>query len=235
MGEFGHIVDFCWKNSSNKACLNQALWSNLDSSRGVGPYKSLNIIFNGAELFAVTFPVKYLPSEYEVAKYQQNVTKVPDITTHRFEARNQLFNNEWGDILLASKPYLDTYFSLVTETVFDYPHSFRTEKIWKPVAIGHPFIVASNSGYYRDLHKLGFKTFGHLIDESFDSIDNGLDRIKRITEVVEDLCNQDLPAFITAAQETCKYNQQRMSELRLQVRAEFPQRFENFINERFRI
>ena len=97
--------------------------------------------------------------------------------------------------------------------------------------MGHPTIFASNYGYYRDFHNLGFRTWGHLIDESFDLTENVQDRIDRIALVVKDLCNQDLPSFLQAAEETCKYNQQHLAEMRLQVRKEFPERFFQFINE----
>ena len=188
------------------ALLPNSIWSNLDSVAG---------------------PIQLLDSKYEFDFYQNN----PPIVQSGY-VKYQLFNNEWGEIYLNPLPYLDTYFSLITETVFNYPYTFRTEKLWKPVAIGHPFIVASNCGYYRDLHKLGFRTFGHLIDESFDLVDNNQQRLEHIACVVENLCRQDLSAFITAAQETCKYNQEHLAELRVQVRKEFPQRFINFINER---
>ena len=187
--------------------LDSALWTNLDSAAG---------------------PVKVLPTRYEFDFYQGRQSLVADTGYVKYD----LFNNDWGEIYLNASAYLDTYFSLVTETVFEYPYSFRTEKIWKPIAIGQPFVVASNAGYYRDLHQLGFRTFGHLIDESFDSMDNNQDRLERIAQVVEDLCQQDLASFITAAEETCKYNQQLLAELRPRVRQEFPQRFVNFINER---
>jgi hypothetical protein len=45
-------------------------------------------------------------------------------------------------------------------------------------------------------------------DESFDLIENNQDRLKRLTEIVKDLCQQDLKQFLDACQETCKYNQQ---------------------------
>jgi hypothetical protein len=120
---------------------------------------------------------------------------------------------------------------VVTETVFDYPYSFRTEKIWKPVAMGHPFIAVANLGYYRDLHNLGFKTFGHLIDETFDLIENSQDRVTRIATVVEDLCRQDLTQFLAAAEDICKYNQQHLAHMRGQVRKEFPERFFQFLRQ----
>lgn len=180
-----------------------AVWTNLDSAAG---------------------PVQILPAEYEFDFYR-NAQKLPETGFVKYE----LFNREWGEIYLNSRAYLDTYFSLVTETVFDYPYSFRTEKIWKPVAIGHPFVVASNAGYYRDLHRLGFRTFGHLIDESFDSIDNNHDRLERIAQTVEHLCQEDLAAFIGAAEETCKYNQQHLAELRPKIRQEFPVQFTEYL------
>jgi hypothetical protein len=77
----------------------------------------------------------------------------------------------------------------------------------------------------------GYRTFGHLLDESFDSSENNQTRIERIAAVVEDLCQQDLSAFLAAAEDVCKYNQQRYAEARLEVRKEFPDRFFRFINQ----
>jgi hypothetical protein len=145
-----------------------------------------------------------------------------------------LFGKDWGDIYIEPRAYKDTYFSLVTETVFEYTHSFRTEKLWKSVAMGHPWIVVSNAGFYREMHNLGFQTFGHVIDESFDTIDNDQDRIERISQVVEDLCSQDLASFLEECYTVCKYNQQHLLGCRAQWRKEFPDRFQQFINERFR-
>jgi hypothetical protein len=190
-----------------KHLLSQAIWTNLDNTHGE--------------------PIKLLDSKYEFAFYKNNT----NITGSGF-IKNTLFNNDWGEIYLYAPPYIDTYFSLVTETVFDYPYSFRTGKIWKPITMGHPFIVASGAGYYRDLHQLGFRSFGNLIDESFDSIDNNQDRVERIAQVVEDLCQQDLASFVKECYNTCKYNQQLLAELSPKIRAEFPNRLKKYINER---
>ena len=113
----------------------------------------------------------------------------------------------------------------------NYPYSFRTEKIWKPVVMGHPFIAVANQGYYRDMHHLGFKTFGHVVDESFDLIENNQDRLARIAQVVEDLCQQDLASFLKECYNVCKYNQQHLAEMRLKVRQEFPDRFFDFLQQ----
>lgn len=186
--------------------LDQAIWTNLDE-------------YNG--------PLKRLDPYYEFDFYKDRVA-LP--TTGNY-IKGQLFNGDWGEIYLKAEPYIDTYFSLVSETVCDYPYTFRTEKTWKPIVMGHPFIPAANQNYIRDLHNLGFKTWGHLIDESFDSIENNQERADRIVTIVKDLCQQDLSAFIVSAQDVCKYNQQHYAEMRLRVRKEFPERFFQFLKQ----
>jgi hypothetical protein len=211
--------------------LDQSIWTNLDSRFGPGlmlqENNSLSFMHEGIDLVQRPFPIKYSDPKYEVELYSN---RVGQSTTEGF-VKMDLFNNTWGDIYLRADPYLDTYFSLITETVYLYPYSFRTEKLWKPLSIGHPFIVASGCGYYKDLHNLGFQTFGHLIDESFDQIDNDQLRIERTADIVEDLCRQDLASFLVECQEVCKYNQQHFAELALQTQLEFPERFDQFIKQ----
>jgi len=206
--------------------LDQSLWTCLDAKRARS--RTISFEHNGENLLDTVRPVHYLDPRYEYGNYANNVDRV---TGNGLYVKPALFNNDWGEIYIKPEPYIDTYFSLVTETVFEYPHSFRTEKISKPLAIGHPFIVAANRGYYKDLHDLGFQTFGHVIDESFDLIDDNQKRIERIAQVVEDLCRQDLAKFLEQCYTVCKYNQQHLAEIRLKLRQEFPDRFFQFLKE----
>jgi hypothetical protein len=143
----------------------------------------------------------------------------------------ELFNNLWGEIYLHAPAYRDTYFSLVTETVFYQPWSFRTEKIAKCLYIGHPWICAANCGFYRDLRNMGFRTFDPIIDESFDAIDDPTDRLARIVAVTRDLCSQDMLQFMRAVESICKYNQQHLLEFTAQHKTQFPKHFFQYINE----
>jgi hypothetical protein len=206
--------------------LDQSLWTWLD--RTVGYSMDIKLWHNGKDLIGEPHELKFLPAKYEYATYRDRI----DTTTAAVNyVKYDLFDQQWGEIYLEAAPYIDTYFSVVTETVFDYPYSFRTEKIWKPVAMAHPWIAVANRGYYRDMHNLGFRTFSHLIDESFDQIEHSQDRIERIAQVVEDLCRQDLDQFLCAAEDVCKYNQQHLAHMRVQVRKEFPERFFQFIKK----
>jgi hypothetical protein len=221
--------------------IEQSLWTNLDTDLVLintlpqerwQNYNQLqdakiNYWHNGIDLMHRPINLQLLPKQYECPQFRNNIDTVPDYGN----IKRNLFNGEWGDATVHGHAYRDTYFSLVTETVFSYPYSFRTEKIWKPVAIGHPWIAVANCGFYRDMHKMGFKTFNHVIDESFDTIENNQDRIERIAQVVEDLCQQDLASFYQACQEVCKYNQELYAEYRHRVTREFPEQFFQFINK----
>lgn len=203
--------------------LDQSLWTNLENR--FGSMGQMILWHEGRDLMLTPTEIKTLPAKYEVDRYRAQVDNVSESGF----IKSNLFNQEWGEVYIEPAPYIDTYFSLVTETVFDYAYSFRTEKIWKPIAMGHPWIAVSNAGYYRDLHLMGFKSFGKLIDQSFDLIEDSQKRIDRIAEVVKDLCKQDLDEFLAAAQDICKYNQQHLADMQSHVRREFPYRFFKFI------
>ena len=210
--------------------LDHALWTMLDSRPSLS--KSFNFIENNINVMSTVSELRCLPKEYEVSTYR--TTQVNPGPAERTFIKHELFNREWGEIYLQPEPYIDTYFSLVTETVFEQPWPFRTEKIAKPLMMGHPFILATSPGYYRSLHQLGFKTFGHVIDESFDSIDHHQDRMDRIIDIVQDLCRQDLTTFLKECHAVCKYNQQHLAETKIQASNEFPTRFFQFLNDNLR-
>jgi hypothetical protein len=79
------------------------------------------------------------------------------------------------------------------------------------------------------MHDLGFKTFENLIDESFDNIQDPHKRLIRIGQVITDLCRSNLPAFLSAAESVCKYNQQRVHNYRAEVMSALPDRFLDFV------
>jgi hypothetical protein len=206
--------------------LDQALWTMLDSRPTLSRMFSLQQ--DNVNLMATTSELRWLDPKYEFEFYR-NATINPGPAERTF-VKNELFDNQWGEIYIEPAPYIDTYFSLVTETVFEYPHSFRTEKTAKVLAIGHPFIIASSVGFYRDLRNLGFRTFDSVIDESFDMIEHHQTRMDRIHDIVQDLCAQDLTSFLKACQDICKYNQQHLQELIPRIRSEFPPQFFNLIS-----
>lgn len=80
-----------------------------------------------------------------------------------------------------------SFVSLVSETLVENTVSFFSEKIYKPLSIGHPFILLGNPGSLARLHRLGFQTFSKYWDESYDLEQNWVTRIHRIIRILEQL------------------------------------------------
>ena len=80
----------------------------------------------------------------------------------------------------------NAFINVVSETNFYEDNIFYiTEKLFNPLTMGLPFIVASTYKYYKFLHYLGFKTFEEFWPEDFDNIKNHKDRCKRYIEVLD--------------------------------------------------
>lgn len=217
---------YLWERFRMAGLLDQAVWTMLDGRKAGS--RLFRLIENGQDVMDANTPIRPLPAHYEVARYSGN--SLLDTSYPHQYVKPDLFNHEWGEIYLRADAYIDTYFSVVTETVIDYPYSFRTEKIAKVLAMGHPWICATNQGFYRDIRNLGFKTFDGIVDESFDGISDNQARMDRIVDIVTDLCRQDKASFLRECEPICKYNQHHISEMSRRIHATFAQDFFAFLN-----
>jgi hypothetical protein len=98
--------------------------------------------------------------------------------------------------------------------------------------MAHPFVVAANAGYLRDLRNAGFKTFHTLIDESYDQIDCPHLRSERIIDTIRAISLNGAAEFWEASHDICKYNQQRLVEYNREQRALLPQNLLTYLDER---
>jgi hypothetical protein len=96
---------------------------------------------------------------------------------HYGTANDRLYVPDW---------YAQTCFSIVSETKISND-LFIGEKIFKPLAYNHPAVVYGTPGSMAYIRGLGFETFGHVIDESYDSDTDADSRLHKITAVVNDL------------------------------------------------
>ena len=74
---------------------------------------------------------------------------------------------------------------LVTETVATGQRHHLTEKTFKPIAMGMPFIILGTQGSLKYLRSYGFRTFGDLWDESYDDEPDDAKRIEKIAQVLK--------------------------------------------------
>lgn len=75
---------------------------------------------------------------------------------------------------------------LVTETVATGHRLHLTEKTFKPIALGMPFIIVGTKGSLKYLREYGFKTFEGIWDESYDDAEDD-DRIQQIASLLRSL------------------------------------------------
>ena len=86
---------------------------------------------------------------------------------------------------------LDTWLTVISEASFGEDTCFISEKTFKFIAYGHPFIIAGNKYSLKHLKELGYKTFRPFIDESYDELETweryeaiivALNKIKSMTQ-----------------------------------------------------
>lgn len=100
---------------------------------------------------------------------------------------DQFQNNHWDKIDVSL--YENNLIFVTTETLFssDSTNLFLTEKTFKPMSMGMPFIVIGNPYILRHLRSLGYKTFDSLWDESYDEEFDCHKRMEKIINLVEDI------------------------------------------------
>jgi hypothetical protein len=81
---------------------------------------------------------------------------------------------------------IKSWISIISEASFGEDTCFISEKTFKVIAAGHPFIILGNKHSLKALHEMGYKTFHPFIDESYDEL-NTWDRMNSIVKCVKDL------------------------------------------------
>jgi hypothetical protein len=97
---------------------------------------------------------------------------------------------------------------LVTETVATGRRHHLTEKTFKPIALGMPFVIVGTQGSLEYLRSYGFRTFEGIWDESYDQADDSV-RIERIASLLRSLDELPVAAkqdLFDQAQEVIKHN-----------------------------
>lgn len=106
--------------------------------------------------------------------------------------------------------YSDSYLNIVLETHLDADQSngvFLTEKSFKPIKHCQPFIIFGPAGSIAQLKRMGYRTFDHVIDHSYDSIENNTERWNQCYQEFCRLVNSDLHAMYLSCHDDLLWNQ----------------------------
>jgi hypothetical protein len=107
--------------------------------------------------------------------------------------------------------YDRTAVSIVLETHFDADGSggaFLTEKTFKCLKHGHPFVVFAPAGSLASLRSMGYRTFDHCIDNTYDHITDNTDRYLAVIATIRKLALVDPNRLYNSCVEDLEHNQQ---------------------------
>ena len=154
--------------------------------------------------------------------------KNPELAPDSFEFLEMFKHNLTSSCASADyepEDFVESSISVVLETVFDGSKIHLTEKILRPIACGHPFLLAAGPGSLEYLRSYGFKTFRPWINEDYDSETNSVRRLQAIVGEMKRLAALNSDEFDKIKQELLKvarFNQERFfsAEFSEQVSAE---------------
>jgi hypothetical protein len=97
---------------------------------------------------------------------------------------------------------------LVTETVATGQRLHLTEKTFKPIALGMPFVIVGTKGSLEYLRSYGFRTFEGIWDESYDQTEDDvrIERIASLMRSLDELPNAAKQELFEAAHEVIEHN-----------------------------
>lgn len=74
---------------------------------------------------------------------------------------------------------------IVTETVYDVPMAYLSEKTLRTIVFKTPFIILGPKRSLEHLRSYGFETFGDYWDESYDQIEDPVERFMACCKVIK--------------------------------------------------
>ena len=81
---------------------------------------------------------------------------------------------------------VNSIFEIICETRFAGEHFF-SEKTFNPISLAKPFLYFTSANALQSLHKLGYKSFSPFLDESYDKIDNDVERCRAMVKELKRL------------------------------------------------
>jgi hypothetical protein len=106
--------------------------------------------------------------------------------------------------------YESTACSIVLETHFDADGSngaFLTEKTFKCLKHGHPFVLFAPANSLQALRNMGYRTFDHAIDNTYDTVTDNTQRYLAVIATIRKLALVDPTTLYNSCVRDLEHNQ----------------------------
>jgi hypothetical protein len=179
------VVTDLWR----KDLLNDSLWSYLSVSSDPEDQNPIESDSHDDWKQAVN---KFLAG----APYRCDQLSVTENNNHHW-VNNNLYTQSWCHIVI--------------ETHFDADGSqgsFVTEKTWKCIKYGQPFVIAGTPGSIAALRDKGYRVYDQAIDHSYDEVSHNTDRWNHLCAVIKNMHGQNWVSWWQQCQDDAIFNQQ---------------------------
>ena len=148
--------------------------------------------------------------DYRKHKFQNSVFEVSNFVLEQHFKPSNASSASSADY--NTEDYQSTQIEIVLETLFDDNRLHLTEKSMRPIACGQPFILAATHGSLDYLKSYGFETFTPWIDETYDTIQNPIQRLNAIAQEIKRISKLNLnekSSLFTQLQSIAKRNKEK--------------------------
>jgi hypothetical protein len=115
---------------------------------------------------------------------------------------------------------LDVYqhvaLDIVAETVFNYPYPYISEKTYRPIVNQRMFVIVGAAGTLATLQRHGFETWGDIINEGYDAVQDPEQRFLAVVDAITEFCQlplKDIQHYMRHNQARFEHNYQLLLNL----------------------
>jgi hypothetical protein len=153
--------------------------------------------------------VEDCPIELDTLDIRADIDQFLSAGPYRCDSLDSTQHNDHSQHV--AEHYDRTACSIVLETHFDADGSsgsFLTEKTFKCLKHGHPFVLFAPPDSLQALRRLGYRTFDHAIDPTYDTITDNTDRYLAVMHTIHELSLLEPNALYNSCVADTIHNQQ---------------------------
>ena len=186
----GYLASKFWYRSQGLSCFDNfmdrpLLYNFICMNRLIDDSKSWRIEF--LNLLNLENGVYSLPDRDPVSNRSlQEISNSNRVEPNSFDTAG---NDSGGIIVRETTPINTTFLHVVCETLFHKHKLFLTEKTFKPIVLGQPFVLVTGPGNLEYLRSYGFRTFSDFWCEDYDNIQDDTRRMRAIADIVNGIAS----------------------------------------------
>jgi hypothetical protein len=177
--------------------LDQSIFSFLGEDQRWGELENKSIV----EHFEVTIK-KYYPQFAHLQVPEKMFCQVDNDQNLTTYLNQNLFNNYPVDNsvvrpvdpswMLDHNYYQQTFCSVINETSLDANKPNFSEKTFRAICYGHPFIIIGSQYSLKFLRELGLDTYDDIFDNSYDTVADPWHRLLAVFNTIDQVGNKDI-------------------------------------------